>query len=152
MFGGALFSSVGTSSYLWPGVRFQLHARKWKWILGIDSLESFIFVQNYLISIILRQDCLHESESGVDSSLFSESVVLIVFYLQYLKRSRLTWKCSSNKPNSERQPLIAVKRDNIKKKCFFLWKTFTKWCPPPPYCICEIIIQTFYRKFCDKTA
>ena len=35
------------------------------------------------------------------------------FYLQYLKRSRLTWKCSSNKPNSERQPLIAVKRDNI---------------------------------------
>ena len=101
---------------------FQLHARKWKWILGKDSLESFIFVQNYLISIILRQDCLHESESGVDSSLFSESVVLIVFYLQYLKRSRLTWKCSSNKPNSERQPLIAVKRDNIKHVLYSCWK------------------------------
>ena len=30
-------------------------------------------------------------------------------------RSRLTWKCSSNrnKPNSEMQPLITVKRDNI---------------------------------------
>ena len=64
---------------------FQLHVRKWKWILGKDSLESFIFVQNYLISIILRQDCLHESESGVDSSLFS--VVLIVFQAWMVEES-----------------------------------------------------------------
>ena len=37
---------------------------------------------------------------------------------EYLMRSRLTFNKSArpneNEPNSERQPLIAVKRDNIK--------------------------------------
>ena len=58
---------------------------------------------------------MHESESWVDSSLFSEFVVLIVFIFSTWKG--VGWLESArpnvNKPNLKRQPLIAVQRDNI---------------------------------------
>ena len=46
----------------------------------------------------------------------------------------------------------AYKGSHLLKKSPILWKTFIKWCPPPPSCICEILIQIFNRKFRDKTA
>ena len=36
------------------------------------------------------------------------------------------------------------------KNTGILWNTFIKRRPPPLYCIYEILIQIFYRKFCDK--
>ena len=36
----------------------------------------------------------------------------------------------------------------LKKEDFM--KNFHKMVTPPPYCICEILIQIYYRKFRDK--
>ena len=70
VFGGVPSPSVVTSPYLWPGARiFEQNARKWKWIQERDSL-------------------LWNRQQWTFCSFW-------YFYLQYLIRSRLTWKCSS---------------------------------------------------------
>ena len=87
---GRLVRSLWLAAHSWkPRVAyFGCWARigKWKWILRRQPVNSSLYN--------IRSFC--------------------TFYHQYLMRSRLTRKCSSaNIPNSERQPLIAVKRDNI---------------------------------------
>ena len=123
---GCFSPSVVTSPYLWPGARFQLQARKWKWIFNFWSqclVGCFSPVWEHPPTYDREPDLTSCKKVKVNP-LWRQFILIFwvcsfdCFYRQYLKRSRLTWKCSSNKPNSERQPLIAVKRDNIKHVWF----------------------------------
>ena len=77
---GCFSPSVVTSPYLWPGARFLKSCKK------VKVTHSW-------------------KQSLVDSSLFSCICSFWGFYLQYLKRSRWTWKCSSEIQNLDLQPL-----------------------------------------------
>ena len=95
VFGGVLFPSVGTSPYLWPGARFSISCKKVKvnpwWrqsgvfyfrteLSDFNQFETRLFAWKWKLGEFVLIFCICSFDC---------------FYLQYLKRSRLTWKCSS---------------------------------------------------------
>ena len=102
---GCFSPSVVTSPYLWPGARrFLTSCKKAKVTQSWRQSRIFDFHTK-----------LHESESWVDSSLFVCLCVCCGFI--FSTSQGVGWP-ESARPNeniqiSERQPLIAVTRDNI---------------------------------------
>ena len=100
----------------WRTVLSLLFSYKIIWFQSICELWIGREIDEPVFSQIEKgEGCLHESESGVDSSLFVclcsfGGLLSSVLDKESVDLKVLVW---CNKSNSEIQPLIAVKRDNF---------------------------------------